>query len=67
MVISVIIVCELLIFHTGHTPKLGSTLMKTMLDEVNEFCHIGGRKEWAKSTQNQVSINKMILCTIISM
>ena len=43
-----------------NTTNLGSTLMTTMLDEVNHLCTSSLKKEWSKNSHNQVSN-----CTIL--
>ena len=44
----------LCVLYSGAYPQLGSTIMGTMLDEVNEFCRMDRRKEWSQSTLQQV-------------
>ena len=38
----------------SNTSKLGEVLIKTMLDEVSEFCKISIQQSWATQTHQQV-------------
>ena len=43
------------------TTKLGSTLMKAMLQEVNEICDPTTKQNWANKTHQQVSLSKNVV------
>lgn len=47
------------------TSKLGSTLMKAMLKEVNEFCDPQLKQNWTCRTHQQVGNNHQILCMTV--
>ena len=38
-----------------NTKRLGSTLMQTMLDEVNDFCDPNSKENWKEKTHQQVA------------
>ena len=43
------------------TTKLGSTLMKAMLQEVNEICDPTTKQNWANKTHQQVSPSENVV------
>ena len=51
--------------HYSNTEKLGETLIKTMLDEVSEFCKIDVQSNWTTQSRQQVCTLSFIMILMI--
>lgn len=49
----------------NNTHQLGSTLMRSFLKEVEEFCDPDGQADWSKKPHQQVTLFCLIIFSVI--